>query len=102
MPSIYVNKKVKAKLDKFIKSTRESPQFGAKNKYPNPNRAIEFLLEIGLKFPLSSLEKIARQPFIQFSMRMTDSEFSKIEESGKLREIISEKFKKEESEDEAP
>ena len=99
MPNIYVSKKVKEDLDKFIRSSRESPHFGAKNKYPSPNKAIEFLLQVGLKFPLSSLERLVKQPFIEFSLRMSDEEFSQIEKSGELRKIIEEKFEKEESED---
>ena len=93
MPNIYVSKEVKEKLYEFIKSSRISPEFGAKNKYPSPNKAVEFLLEIGLKYPLESLEKMVKQPFINFSLRMSDEEFSKIEESGELRKIIAEKLK---------
>ena len=98
MPNIYVSKEVKEKLYEFIKSSRISPEFGAKNKYPSPNKAVEFLLEIGLKFPLESLEKMVKQPFINFSMRMSDSEFEENEKSGKIKKIIAAKFEKEESE----
>ena len=94
MVSIYVSKETKEKLYKFIRSSRISPEFGSPNKFKSPNEAIEFLLEIGLRFPLSSLEKIVNQPFIQFSMRMSDEEFLKFEESGELRKIIEKKFKK--------
>ncbi len=98
MPNIYVSKKVKEDLCKFINSSRVSPFFGSPNKYPSPNKAVEFLLEIGLKFPLESLEKMVMQPFINFSMRMSDSEFEEIEKSGKIKKIIETKFEKEESE----
>lgn len=98
MVSIYVSKKVKEDLDKFIRSSRESPHFGAKNKYPSPNKAIEFLLQVGLKFPLSSLERLVKQPFIEFKMRMSDKDFEKIEKSGELKKIISEKLEASEGE----
>ena len=100
MPNIYVSKKVREELDKFIRSSRISPEFGSPNKFKSPNEAIEFLLQIGLKFPLQSLEKIVRQPFIEFKMTMSDEEFSKMEESGELRKIIAEKFNKAEEEKE--
>jgi len=104
MPSIYVSKKVKEKLDKFIRSSRISPVFGSPNRFKSPNEAVAFLLEIGLKFPLSSLEKIVSQPFIEFKMRMTDSEFEEFEKSGKMKEFVEEKLKKaeEEMENESP
>ena len=102
MPNIYVSKKVREELCQFINSSRISHIFGSPNKFKSPNEAVAFLLQIGLKFPLSSLENIVCQPFVEFKMEMSDEEFSKIEESGKLKEIISEKFKKDESEDEAP
>ncbi len=93
MPNIYVSKKVKDDLCKFINSSRVSPIFGSPNKYPSPNKAIEFLLEIGLKFPLSSLEKIACQPFVEFKMEMSDEEFEEFEKSGEIKKIIEEKLK---------
>jgi len=93
MPSIYVNKKTKEWLDKFIRSSRISPVFGSPNKFKSPNEAIEFLLQIGLKYPLESLENLAEKSLVQFSLRMSDEEFSKIEESGELRKIIAEKLK---------
>jgi len=96
MPNIYVSKKVKEKLDKFIKSSRISPEFGAKNKYPSPNKAIEFLLKIGLKFPLEALEKMSKQKLIEFKLKMSDSEFEEFERKGELRKFIEEKFEKEE------
>ena len=94
MVSIYVSKEVKEKLYKFIRSSRISPEFGSPNRFKSPNEAVEFLLDIGFIKPLSSLEKIVNQPFVQFSMRMSDEKFDKIEKSGELRKIISEKFKR--------
>lgn len=100
MPSIYVSKKVKEKLDKFIRSSRISPEFGSPNKFKSPNEAIEFLLKIGLKFPLSSLEKIAKQPLIELKMTMSDSEFEEFERKGELRKLVEEKLNKAEEENE--
>ena len=96
MPNVYVSKKVKEDLYRFIRSSRISPEFGSPNKFKSPNQAIEFLLEIGLKFPLSSLEKIANQPLIEIKMSMSDEKFEEFEKSGKIREIIEEKLKAEE------
>ena len=93
MPSIYLSKKTKEKLDEFIRSSRISPVFGSPNKFKSPNEAVEFLLQIGLKYPLEGLENLAKKSIVQFSMRMSDEEFSKIEESGELRKIIAEKLK---------
>jgi hypothetical protein len=87
-PNIYLSNKTKRKLTKFIKSSRVSPVFGSPNRFKSPNEAIEFLLEIGLKFPLSSLEKIVRQPFIELKMRMSDSEFEEFERKGELRKLV--------------
>jgi len=97
MPNIYVSKKVKEDLSKFINSSRVSPIFGSPNKYPSPNKAIEFLLQIGLKFPLSSLENIVHQPVIEFKMEMNDEEFGKFEKSGELKKIIEEKLRAEDN-----
>lgn len=94
MPSVYLSKKVKEKLDKFIRSSRVSPAFGSPNQFKSPNEAIAFLLQIGLKFPLSSLEKIARQPFVELKMSMTDEEFEEFERKGEYRKLVEEKLKK--------
>ena len=93
MPKIYVSKKVKKDLDKFITSSRVGPEFGAKNRYPTPSKAVEFLLQLGLKYPLEALEKLLKQPFMEFSLRMPDKEFEEFEQSGKLKKFIEEKFK---------
>jgi hypothetical protein len=93
MPNIYLSKETKEKLEKFIRKSRISPVFGSPNKFKSPNEAISFLLEIGLKFPLSSLEKIAKQPFVEFKMKMSDEEFEEFEKSGKIREIVEEKLR---------
>ena len=97
MPSIYVSKKTKEWLDKFIRSSRISPVFGSPNKFKSPNEAVAFLLQIGLKFPLSSLEKIAHQPLIEFKMEMSDEEFGKFEKSGEFKKIIEEKLRAEDN-----
>jgi len=94
MPNIYLSKQTKEKLERFIRGSRISPVFGSPNKFKNPNEAIDFLLKIGLKFPLDSLEKIVRQPFVEIKLEMSDSEFEEFERKGEYRKLVEEKLKK--------
>ncbi len=94
MPNIYLSKKTKEKLDEFIRNSRISPVFGSPNKFKSPEEAIEFLLQIGLKYPLNSLENLAEKSLVQFSLRMSDQKFDEFEESGELRTFIEDQFEK--------
>lgn len=88
MASIYVSEETKKKLYQFINRTRYSPIFGSPKKYPNPNKAIEFLLEIALKYPLETLEELKNQVLIEGSITMTDEEYEQFEKEDKLKEIV--------------
>ena len=59
-PSIYVSKEVLEDLKKFIESSRLSPVFGSPKRFKSPNQAIEFLLKIGIKYPLDALDILAK------------------------------------------
>lgn len=58
------------------------------NKYPNPDKAIAFLLEIGLKYGFEVLERMLKQPFVSGSLRMSDEEFEEFERKGELRKMV--------------
>ncbi|MHC3130331.1 MAG: hypothetical protein IBV52_09685 [Candidatus Bathyarchaeota archaeon] len=87
MPSVYVSKKTKEKLQKFIERSRISPEFGAKKKYPSPSKAIEFLLKIGLKYPFNYLENLAKLPHVQSSMSPEDWDNEEIRDKKILRNL---------------
>lgn len=95
MPSIYLRKETKKKLYEFINSSRLSPDFGAKKKYPIPDKAIEFLLKIGLNLPLKYLEGLASMYDEMESGKISGSE----EELDKIDENLREKLEEKENED---
>lgn len=99
MPNIYLSNKTKRQLTDFIRSSRISPVFGSPNRFKSPNEAISFLLEIGLKYPLEALDKIRRQPFVEFKMTMTDEEFEEFERKGEFKKLVEEKMRKAEEGD---
>ena len=87
MPQIYVSKKVRLDLKKFINRSRISPMFGSPKKFNSPSKAIEFLLKIGLKHPLITLENLAKLPHIQGEMPPEDFDNPEIRDKKILEEF---------------
>ena len=88
MPSVYVSEETKEKLYEFIRKSRLSPIIGSPSKFKNPNEAISFCLEFGLKFRYEILEALLKQPFISGKMPYKDrkeilrKKFAEVEENG--------------------
>lgn len=74
MPSIYVSKEVKRKLETFINRSRVSPVFGSPKKLKNPNQAILMLLDFALRYDFKDFERLTKIPLVQGEMREEDFE----------------------------
>ena len=91
MPTVYLREETKRRLYEFIRKSRISPAFGSPNRFKTPNEAIEFLLKIGLKFSVESLESIAKQPFVTGKMTL-----SELDDPEKKKEVVQKRFEEEE------
>ena len=91
MPTVYLREETKRRLYEFIRKSRISPAFGSPNKFKTPNEAIEFLLKIGLKFSIESLETVAKQPSVMGKMRV-----SELDDPEKKKEVVEKRFEEEE------
>lgn len=87
MPSVYVSKKTKEKLYKFINRSRVSPEFGSPKKLKNPNMAIRFLLDFALRYEFEDLERLAKIPLTQGEMKAKDWDSEKIRDKIILKEL---------------
>jgi len=63
MTSIYLPKSVHERLKRFIAKSRISPQFGSPKRFKSPYEAVSFLLKIGEKYGIETLEEIVKQVF---------------------------------------
>jgi len=73
MPSVYVSEETLKKLHTFM-NRRESPVFGSPKEFKNFNEAINFLLCIGLNFPMNYLKHLAGCNTVSGEMKESDWE----------------------------
>lgn len=91
MPTVFLREETKRRLYEFIRKSRISPAFGSPNRFKTPNEAIEFLLKIGLKFSVESLESVAKQPSVMGKMSVSD-----LDEPKRKKEVVEKRFEEEE------